>query len=582
MTETFEQCPDHRIDTQGSDSYSFNEDKGVGHCLSCGLNTWLDEEGKLWGRVNRRETPKLIRNVPDSPSDAHTGDLDPFDEEHYPMTEDTAQAGSYEYVTSRNITKETKKFYDIRTYRKVESKVQHPKTKQWYTFISDEEHAIYPNGSIKGRRLDLEKDHWAHFFSRGPLDCFFAQNLFPAGCSKRLTIVEGDHYDTPSAYQMLNRGNYLNPVVSVPGAKPSGKFWEKTKKYLDSFDEIILSVDNDEAGLHVAEVMFDLYPGKIYLMNHADLKDASDFLQADRGQDYVNAWFKRTKFSPTGFISGPDAWFKALDEENPYTYMPTPIEAFNEVGRGIVKGGITILKAPPGSGKSSLLRWLEYDQVKNKGCKVAVLMMEEMTSITGRSMATQALGKNVMTREDAENNLITEQEVKEALYDVVSDDKFISFEVNPQDPVEDTLNKCKQAVLYYGVDFIYIDHLQRLAYLSGTDKATANLTELGVKLTEFAKRKDIGIVCISHVNEDGHTKYARAIEEEAIVLIELSRDKESEDYDKRNTSYLTITKNRPFGATGAAGALTYDPESTILSENTGPIEPPTPKYKDDF
>jgi hypothetical protein len=111
--------------------------------------------------------------------------------------------------------------------------------------------------------------------------------------------------------------------------------------------------------------------------------------------------------------------------------------------------------------------------------------------------------------------------------------------------------------------------LQRLAYLAGTESATGALTELGVKLTEFAKRKGIGIICISHVNSDGRTKYASAIEEEAIILMELSRDKQSESEEERNTTAIEVTKNRPYAKTGPAGALTYDGETTMVAEKTG-------------
>ena len=66
-------------------------------------------------------------------------------------------------------------------------------------------------------------------------------------------------------------------------------------------------------------------------------------------------------------------------------------------------------------------------------------------------------------------------------------------------------------------------------------------------------------------------------------MIELTRDKDAEDFDERNTSYLNITKNRPFGRTGPAGQLTYDPESTILTEKQGPQEPkPQHNNEDDF
>lgn len=388
--------------------------------------------------------------------------------------------------------------------------------------------------------------------------------------------------DTLSAWQMLQSGRYINPVVSLPSATPSGKLWEKCKGWLDSFDQIILSLDNDDPGRAVAETFFDLFPGKVYIMDHGSYKDANDFLMNGEAQAYKNAWWSAKKYSPAGFTASQEDWFAAIDVEDPYEYVSTPIKAFNEVARGLVKGGITVVKAPPGTGKSSYLRMLMHDLVVNKEQTVSCLMMEEQKSITARAMATYELKTNVKTKEDAETNDVTEDEVKQALSKVVSGEKFISFEVNPQDPVEDCLKQCRHAITIYDADFIFIDHLQRLAYLSGTDTATSALTELGVKLTELAKRRNVGIICISHVNSDNRTKYASSIEEEAIVLIEMQRDKKSEDYEERNTTYLEVSKNRPYAVTGPAGMLTYDIETDMVTERLGPQEPKVENREDDF
>ena len=199
---------------------------------------------------------------------------------------------------------------------------------------------------------------------------------------------------------------------------------------------------------------------------------------------------------------------KAVHEETPYEYTPTFSEALNDVTRGWVKGGITVIKAPPGTGKTSVFRAAQHDLVVKKNMRVGVLHMEEMKSTTARGMATYHLGKNVNTQEDQEFYDVSNESLDIAISEVVEDNKFVAFEVNPQDPIEDTLKQAKYAVTVYGCDYLFIDHLQRLAYLSGVDGATAALTELGVRLVEFAKRRNVGIVCISHVNEDGQTKYA--------------------------------------------------------------------------
>lgn len=556
MTEIRGQCPSHSADTGGSDSYFWNPDKKQGHCKSCDLGTW-EHDGVLYGK--RRGRGFKIKSLDgaslvDTPESGNK-DYDVFDDEEDFTPKAVVEK---EYQPWRGIAETTLREFSV---------------------ISTDDKIIfpYPSGGTK-TRVKTHKE----FYAKGlKADELFGMNLFPAGCSKKVTITEGEA-DTLSAWQMLQSGRYLNPVVSLPSATPSGKLWEKCKGWLDSFDQIILSLDNDDPGRKVAETFFDLFPGKVYIMNHGSYKDANDFLMNGDAQAYKNAWWGAKKYSPAGFTASKEDWFWAIDVEDPYEYVPTPIKAFNEVARGLVKGGITVIKAPPGTGKSSYLRMLMHDLVVNRGQTVSCLMMEEQKSITARAMATYELKTNVKTKEDAETNGVTEDEVKQALSKVVSDEKFISFEVNPQDPVEDCLKQCKHAITIYNSDFIFIDHLQRLAYLSGTDTATSALTELGVKLTELAKRRNVGIICISHVNSDNRTKYASSIEEEAIVLIEMQRDKKSEDYEERNTTYLEVSKNRPYAVTGPAGMLTYDIETDMVTERLGPQEPKATHREDDF
>ena len=548
---THVECP--FTDCSSSDAFCYNTEKKQGHCKSC---------DRGWTRTNKTKydhyewaeeryplaeyTPKSIVEV-----------------DELPMFDDVVDSGNTSvvgrYVGSRGITSNTMEFYGVKTYG------------------DDRQEYPYPSGGIKVRKLP--KEFYAKNGFRG--NELFGMNLFPAGSSKMVTVVEGE-LDAMSAFQMLSDGRYKNPVVSLPSASPNGKLWERTKGWLESFDKIILSVDNDEPGRKVAETMFDLFPGKVYMMNHGEFKDANDFLQAGKQQAYKSAWWAAKKYSPAGFVSGSEDWLKAVREETPYEYTETPVEALNKVMRGWIKGGITVVKAPPGVGKTSLFRYVQHDLVRNKGKVVANLAMEEMKSTTARGMATYELGYNVNTEEDQKFNGVSDDEFEEALLRVVGDERFVSFDIDPHDPLESTLKQCKHAITIYGADYIFIDHFQRLAYLSGVDGATSALTELGVKLVELAKRKNVGIIGISHVNNDGHVKYAKSIEEEAIVLLELQRDKLTEDQDEKNTTYLTVTKNRPFATTGPAGMLRYDVDTTMVEEYTGPEETIVGDMKDDF
>jgi len=549
MSNTRGPCPHHMTDTGGSDSYFWDDNKGQGYCHSCGLSTWLHEHtGDLWGKHNGKkfkiEGDTLSSNVVE----------EDFDVDYTPK--DIKPVG--EYVAWRGIHKDTMEHFGVTTE-------------------DDKVYFKYPSGGNKIRKKSAKE-----FFAQGlKSDELFGMQLFPAGCSKMVTVTEGE-LDAMSAWQMLQNGKFMNPVVSLPSATPSGKLWEKCKNWLDSFDKIILSVDNDEPGRKVAEKVSLMFPGKVKIMNHGQHKDANDFLMNGDGKAYVSAWWAAKKYSPAGFVSGSEDWLKAVREETPYEYTETPVEALNKVMRGWIKGGITVVKAPPGVGKTSLFRYVQHDLVRNHGKVVANLAMEEMKATTARGMATYELNTNVNTEEDQHFNCISDEKFEEALLNVVGDEKFVSFDIDPHDPLESTLKQCKHAITIYHADYIFVDHLQRLAYLNGVDGATAALTELGVKLVELAKRRNVGIIAISHVNNDNQTKYAKSIEEEAIVLLELQRDKLAEDADEKNTTHLTVTKNRPFATTGPAGMLRYDVDTTMVQEYTGPAEPTTPNREEDF
>tara|TARA_X000001382_G_scaffold77129_1_gene53961 strand:- start:80 stop:697 length:618 start_codon:yes stop_codon:yes gene_type:complete len=194
--------------------------------------------------------------------------------------------------------------------------------------------------------------------------------------------------------------------------------------------------------------------------------------------------------------------------------------------------------------------------------------MEEMKSTTYRAMATYHLGVNVRTKDDARENGFTEQQVIKAAQDLTQGERTIIFEMRSHDDPLKLLDYVRLAASVYGADFVFVDHVQRLAYLSqsGVDGATSTLTTLGSRMAQLAKELNIGVVFISQVNDDGRTKYAASLEEEAIICVKIERDVESEDEILQNTTEFIVDKNRPFAKLGKAGSVYYDPETTILSE----------------
>jgi len=119
---------------------------------------------------------------------------------------------------------------------------------------------------------------------------------------------------------------------------------------------------------------------------------------------------------------------------------------------------------------------------------------------------------------------------------------------------------------------VFFEPIQDIAANMGAEESKEQfLADLSVRLSKLAAELGVGIVTIGHTNDDGAVKYCRMIEQRASVVVELNRNKLSENADERNTTKLLVTKNRPVGPTGYAGQLVFNTNTFTLAEKYGDI-----------
>jgi twinkle protein len=507
---------------KSSDAFSWN-DGGYGSCKSCGQSY----------------PPKGMRGLKD------------WALEEYPVKQQvdvrSLPVSGITYDGIRGIDPDVCKLYNIQL------QVADDGTPVRYAFKH--------NDNIKYRGYD-EKVFWLKEKGKGLEDLFGPE--FNSGTSKKIFITEGE-FDAASLYQILGK---TYPVVSLPSASIGEKFVKKNYKYLSTFQEIVYAGELDDAGKKAAELIYAAFPKNFYYVPMSQHKDANEFLMAGAGDTLKWAAIKPQRYTPDNFFCSDEAVDLAIRTENPYEYVPTGHSGIDEKCRGLVKGGLTFIKAPRGMGKTEVVRFFEMAMLRDPDERIALLHMEEMKSTTYRAMATYELGFNVRTKDDAKYNSVTEDNVIKAAQKATDGERTIIFEMRVHDNPMKLLDYVRLASSVYGAGYIFIDHVQRLAYLSdaGVDGATSTLTSIGAQMAQLAKELNIGVVFISQVNEDGRTKYAGALEEEAIICIQISRDVDSEDEIEQNTTHFKIDKNRPFAKLGDAGSLFYDSETTILRE----------------
>ena len=421
----------------------------------------------------------------------------------------------------------------------------------------------YPH-TVKYRAFDDKSKTWIKDKGVGMNHLFGPE--FNSNSSNKLYVTEGE-CDAASLYQILGQKFF---VKSLPSASIGDKFIKQNYNYLNSFKEIIYAGELDDAGRRSAERLYESFPSKLYYVPMSKYKDANEFLMAGDGEELKWTALKPQRYSPDNFFCSDEEVAQAIRTENPYDYTPTGHTGLDDKIRGIVKGGLTFLKAPRGTGKTEVIRYFETGLLKNPDTRIALLHMEEMRSTTYRAMATYHLGVNVRTKDDAQENNVSEEDVIKAALEATQGERTIVFEMRSHDDPLKLLEYTRLASTVYGAEYIFVDHVQRLAYLSqtGVDGATSVLTSLGARMAQLSKELNIGVVFISQVNDDGRTKYASSLEEEAIICIKIERDVENEDVTVQNTTDFIVDKNRPFARLGKAGSVYYDPETTLLTEDT--------------
>ncbi len=144
---------------------------------------------------------------------------------------------SYEQVLDRNLTRSTCQTYGI----------GNKDGYYYFPYYNEEETLVaFKRRNMEDKRFSIEGD-----WNKGGL---FGQQLFNKG-GKYVTITEGE-FDAAAAYQMLG-SKY--PVVSVRnGAGNAVQDIKANYEWLDSFENIVICFDNDDAGRGAANAVAEV------------------------------------------------------------------------------------------------------------------------------------------------------------------------------------------------------------------------------------------------------------------------------------------------------------------------------------
>jgi len=402
----------------------------------------------------------------------------------------------------------------------------------------------------------------------------FGQHLWTTG-GRRLVITEGE-IDCLTISQIF--GNKWQTVSLPNGAQSAEKAIKKSLEFVESFGEVVLAFDDDDAGRKaVAAVAPLLTPGKVKVMSYEGLKDANEMMTKGKADRIANAVFSAKAYRPDGIISGCEIW-EAI-KEPPAKGLDLIYPILNRKLMGLHAGELVMLTAGSGIGKSTLAHEIGYDLLTRHEQSIGVMALEENIRRAGERYLSISMNRPLHLNRD----YVTDAMLREAFDKTVGTGRFWLYNHFGSTQLDNLLSKVRYMVVGCGVKFIILDHISIV--VSGLDALEENerrmIDKLMTKLRSLVEETGCGLIAVVHLKRPDKGKSynegrqvsltdlrgSAAIEQLSDTVLAMERDQQSEE---SNISQLRILKNRRVGITGLADTLVYDPVTGRLKELKAP------------
>jgi twinkle protein len=413
------------------------------------------------------------------------------------------------------------------------------------------------------------------FPSEGKMNdtALFGQHVFPANCNRNIVITEGE-CDAMAVFQ-LQGSKY--PSVSVRSATSALSDCKRNYLYLDSFESIIVYMDNDAAGKKASLEIADLFAGKSKVINSpAEYKDACDVLSA--GANGRAAWktmfWQAETYTPDGIIAGSSMWAEVskpiVKSEAEY-----PWAGLNALTYGIRKQELVTVAAGSGLGKSQFIREIISGLLDQTSWKMGLMFLEESSRATGRSIMSLAANKPL----HLPTTVATDEEIKEAFDATLGQDRMFFLDHFGSTSIENIVARARYMVKALDCEVIFLDHISIVVSSGENGDERKALDEAMTRLRTLAQELDVAIFVVSHLkrpdgkgHEDGATTSLSQLRGSASIaqlsdfVIGLERNGQAEDPIEANTTRIRVLKNRFSGETGRCGALLFDKATGRMNE----------------
>ena len=403
----------------------------------------------------------------------------------------------------------------------------------------------------------------------------FGEHLFSK--NKYCIITEGE-LDCLSAYQMMLKGNYHTPVVSIKnGISSAVKDIKTSLEWLENnFDNVIINFDNDEQGRVGAMKVAELFsPGKCKVMHLPEgFKDASDCLTKNKIQIYNKTFWDAKVFAPDGIINANtllDAVLKPITK----SFVQYPFEGLNKITYGLRPSELVTFTAGSGLGKTQVMREVVHHIIKSTEDKIGLLMLEETPVITSKGLMSVEANQRLHLPDVH----VSKEEMTTYFKATVGTGRVFMFDHFGSNSIDNIVSRVRFLAKGLDCKYIVIDHISIIVSDQQHGDERRALDEIMTRLRTLVQETGVSMIVVSHLRRPegkGHEEGAStslsqlrgsaSIGQLSDMVIGLERDAQNDDPEVRNTTRIRVLKNRFSGITGPCCDLRYDIDTGRLTE----------------
>lgn len=429
-------------------------------------------------------------------------------------------------LPERGLIKEDAELYEIRTA--VDPKDGKTPIKSYFPSRNKQGEVT----GFKTRDWTIPKEQDGHFGVVGAVKVsnqMFGQHLLAKG-GKKLIIVEGEEEVPATRRAILDSlkgtkyaGKIEPNVVSINcGTANAAENVAHNLEFVQSFSEIVLSLDSDEATPKEAakgimkgkeakeDIAGLLLTDNIYTITHPNgCKDSRECLQKGFGVELGKILaFGLEKYSPEKIVSGDDvdieSLIKPLREGHYITRYPKLMEKLHGVRTG---NELITYTAFSGVGKSTLNREIAWELCA-AGYSVGFIFLEEPLAKTQQSLICLQLGIRLPDFRVNPLAVATREAIQKAKDEVLSNGRTFFLDHFGSLKVEKLMQQIKYLHFICGCEHIFIDHISMVVAGLESNNERKDIDMLYEELAAFMTNNNVTIHAVCHLKrvEDNQPK----------------------------------------------------------------------------